>query len=730
MNCTYIINSCSISAVFHYHKLSAVFGVHSDKMESFIRIRTANINKLDRVISKYERTINKTTGKLTRAAVKNMLKDAEEYFKVISCNYEEIIKNCGEEEIESHTELFNEIGDKYDDFRMAVEDFLLQEQVKAENKSSIHLPAQTLPKFSGDPHDWTSFSNTFNSMVGENENLTGIQRFRYLIGCLDGGAAKIISHIPESEDAFTAAWQLLLDRYQDKRFIILSELERLTSLQLKSDNLLEFVSMLNEIIRKLILLGEPVNSWDSILLHLISKKLPHNLVDEFENSLPDDSIPPFNEFIKFLEKRAKTAYKRELQNGTSSQVPTEASKPPNHAKCILCNHDHTLSKCGRFLRLDPVGKMNEVKKNKICQNCLRHPSKYRCTSTNTCQTCHKRHHTLLHNPNYNHGRENNLAAHMINSNSTILLATTRVVIENQKGKKIFARALLDTGAQSSLVTMDLAKRINNSLLTTNKRIKGVGEDKGRIPAGEIEIILQGIQGQTLNLRPLVYKTLTSLVPESPISVEGFTDLTLADPEYNIPAPIDMILGLDVYHDVMLPQVIHQPGNLTAQHSIFGWVISGKTSTETVETSVNHFTTFEENIKTFWELESVPNRIINSEEERLCEEIYTSTTRRTKFGRYEVRSPFKSNSTKLGQSKSIASQRLLSLERRFVKDPNYAVQYREILCDFIKQGHLKLVPINEINKPAVYVPHHGVKKEDSETTKQKFDASVKTNGVRV
>ena len=91
----------------------------------------------------------------------------------------------------------------------------------------------------------------------------------------------------------------------------------------------------------------------------------------------------------------------------------------------------------------------------------------------------------------------------------------------------------------------------------------------------------------------------------------------ADPNFNISKPIDILLGVDVYHEILKPGLILGPkGTPAAQDTIFGWVLFGNTSPKPVDepTIAREATTMfvttsqlscEEILQKFWTLEEAP-----------------------------------------------------------------------------------------------------------------------------
>ncbi|XP_026746091.1 uncharacterized protein LOC113507434 [Trichoplusia ni] len=117
----------------------------------------------------------------------------------------------------------------------------------------------------------------------------------------------------------------------------------------------------------------------------------------------------------------------------------------------------------------------------------------------------------------------------------------------------------------------------------------------------------------------------------------------------------------------------------------------------------------------------------SPQEQFCEELNAHTTRRLPDGRYEVRLPMKQDFEKhLGHSKTRAVAQFKQLENRLLSNDNLRHNYQEFIHEYEKLGHMK--ECYERKKPLCYLPHHGVIRESSTTTKLRvvFNASSKTS----
>ena len=136
---------------------------------------------------------------------------------------------------------------------------------------------------------------------------------------------------------------------------------------------------------------------------------------------------------------------------------------------------------------------------------------------------------------------------------------------------------------------------------------------------------------------------------------------------------------------------------------------------------------------FWVTEDMPDAPIETKytpEARFCVKHYEDTTTFDEDGRARCSLPFKEGAPKLGNSRAQAIRRFLSLEARLKTESKFAAKYQDFMQKFMDLGHLVLVPESEEELPdeqCFYLPHHGVLKESSTTTKLRvvFDASAKT-----
>ncbi|XP_044312730.1 uncharacterized protein LOC123037356 [Drosophila rhopaloa] len=115
------------------------------------------------------------------------------------------------------------------------------------------------------------------------------------------------------------------------------------------------------------------------------------------------------------------------------------------------------------------------------------------------------------------------------------------------------------------------------------------------------------------------------------------------------------------------------------------------------------------------------------EEQECERHFVANTRFLTSGRVQVCLPFKENPHMLGKSFEIAKSRFLQNERRLSRNPLLKEMYVQFMREYLDLNHMQLASDFDSQKTHYVIPHHGVLRSESTTTKLRvvFDASCKT-----
>ena len=181
------------------------------------------------------------------------------------------------------------------------------------------------------------------------------------------------------------------------------------------------------------------------------------------------------------------------------------------------------------------------------------------------------------------------------------------------------------------------------------------------------------------------------------------------------------------------------GSPVAVETDFGWVLCGVSTNKSVgpgDVSLDvpslhvSVSSTDDILRKFWEVEEPPGSShCMSLEERFVVTHFQSNHSRSRAGRFVVPLPHKPNAKPIGESRSQAVRRFLSLERSL----HYKEKFQDVSAvvqEYLHLGHAEAVPAEDLTKdPATvfYLPMHVVYKSSSSTTKIRavFDASAKS-----
>lgn len=288
---------------------------------------------------------------------------------------------------------------------LTINDNKFSQNQNLHNNFPVKLPPISLPEFSGSYDQWTQFHETFESLVDSNTSLTNVQKFYYLKSILKGDAFQTISSLTATDDNYSIAWDLLKERYQNKKAIIHTHVKSIfTLIPIKDDthtNLRKFLDTFQKHFRSLEKLGEDVAHWNTLLIFLLTSKLNSVTRQEWEIFSKNKDSPSVADFINFMTDRCRLLESMDLKAYNAKSVSN--NKAFSHFstvsnQCPMCDEKHFVYACKKFNNLPINARYNEVKRMALCTNCLRSGhSASQCKSTHSCRICQKKHHSLLHN---------------------------------------------------------------------------------------------------------------------------------------------------------------------------------------------------------------------------------------------------------------------------------------------------------------------------------------------
>ena len=194
--------------------------------------------------------------------------------------------------------------------------------------------------------------------------------------------------------------------------------------------------------------------------------------------------------------------------------------------------------------------------------------------------------------------------------------------------------------------------------------------KTSICTGTLDLQINNTSVNPLRVTAFVLPTLTQNVPMQNVDISSFDNyrkFVYADPEFETPGRIDLIIGADVFEEIFLERKVKRSEGLALREKIFDWVVIGQMQGKSTY-QIQAFHCLDNSLQNFWEFEIVPRVSKHSDEELACEQHFINTTTRDESGRFFVKLLFKNNELNLGDSLQNVERRFLSFEKNLSKLP--------------------------------------------------------------
>ncbi|CAG7824459.1 unnamed protein product [Allacma fusca] len=276
-----------------------------------------------------------------------------------------------------------------------------------------------------------------------------------------------------------------------------------------------------------------------------------------------------------------------------------------------------------------------------------------CKSNFTCKVCRGKHHSALHkdkspvNPQQPKSSGHPPAASNTCATTALLRkakikATADVLIKNKYNQLIRCRAVIDNWSdenfisQSLVNTLQLPKEKLKESITVNGLQSQSVATVDHVTHVEITSYATTMNPPISTTALIVRKVLAAPTPLHRIDTSSYTHiqgLALADADYALPKNVDLLLGVEVFQQIVEAQLIKGTNDQpVAQNTKLGWIIYGVTgvlidgSSDCAITATGNGESVDAILRKFWEVESLPSNKRNfTLEEEACENHYRLTT---------------------------------------------------------------------------------------------------------
>lgn len=402
------------------------------------------ITSLNNYVGTYKDSI------IERCKLREKINRLRNQFEIFNNNQDKLVMLTNESQ--TIEKLREEVSNNYDDAIAAAvalqESFSIDQNTKhvnhspVANSTTVKLPKIDLPKFDGRLENWVTFKDAFQTMIHSRTALGNIEKLNYLKLSLTGKAAIAIGAFTISEDNYEAAWNHLIEIYDNKRALVLRHASLLRDTPAmpndSSEAVRDLANYMQLHIRSLEALGR---TWEDIandlLASIIISRMDKDTEKNWERTLSDTEVPKIKDIFKFLHLTAHQCKNYETTPHITTP-PSPKSQQSNHnnrdkrnihqtrsyrgsspsssksdrrqtfatatrtSKCKVCNvGEHAAFQCKKFLDLTVEKRIEAARKANLCLNCLKPGhSSYECRG-GRCRKCNRPHNSRLHLDNKN-----------------------------------------------------------------------------------------------------------------------------------------------------------------------------------------------------------------------------------------------------------------------------------------------------------------------------------------
>ena len=137
----------------------------------------------------------------------------------------------------------------------------------------------------------------------------------------------------------------------------------------------------------------------------------------------------------------------------------------------------------------------------------------------------------------------------------------------------------------------------------------------------------------------ILSNITGTTPSTKLDTSNWKihkDIKWADEQFDQPGRIDLLIGADLFYEMLLPGRQTHPGNYPVlQETVLGWTLSGRTPTPFTQKEPQHTfllredNSLEHKLNRFWEVEPVEQSTMTTEQQA-CEQHFITHNPTTRW----------------------------------------------------------------------------------------------------
>lgn len=430
-------------------------------------------------------------------------------------------------------------------------------------------------------------------------------------------------------------------------------------------------------------------------------------------------------------------------------------------ECLQCKGNHELSSCSQLKKKTHEEKLEFLKKKGVCFGCFEvgHMSKG-CQKRLTCQVCSLKHPTILHinrkYPNTEKDENSKDTAVTVYTNqaevwsetgagkSECKLAIVPVKIKMKKSDKvILTYAFMDPGSSATFCTESLLRQLQATGSRTTILLRTMNEEQVIKTSMVNGMEISALDSNEYLELPEVYSH--SAIPVKAENIPDQEDIKQWPYLHQVKLPrikaeIGLLIGNNVPKALEPWMIINSQGKGPfAVKTTLGWTVNGPLTQGTgnvITTNRISLVRIEELLQQQMKYD-FPER---QHEERLEmsqeDHIFmgkVSNSVKLQDGHYNIGLPLRTDEAEFPNNRCLAEQRVMSLKRKLLKNPQFHEEYRTLMADNLKRGFAIQTTSDNKQKEAKvgktwYIPHHGVYHPKKHKLRVVFDCGATYQGV--
>ena len=627
----------------------------------------------------------------------------------------------------------------------------------ASTSCGFKMEKPKMPRFAGDVREYSIFRSDFRHAV--DSRFSKRDAISLLRTSLQGKALELIKGIGTD---YNAAWSYLDSVYGDPRFVadtVTQDISKFRPLREGEDaRFCDLVHLVQRSFNTLKEIGRPHDMDNNHMLALIEQRMCNDdrkvWARHLENSRQEATLAQLITWMT-TEMKSRMRATAPLRSVTQppklpvSHVGAAETSTPRAYRCWFCqNSNHWIDQCRKFTSLKPEDRLKAAKENHACFSCLKRAGRdhrsANCSRRRQCpEKCNGVQCTFFHHPLL-HGAIQPAVATVsaLTSNQRALLPIVQVDIVGTGRVTRKANALLDSGAQISLIRSSLAEDLKLRGKSVVVTITKVGGEEEELKTMMYRVQLRSLENRSAHVIDAIgIPSISDDVAQVEIT-DIAKKLGLNRHQLHLGhGQTDLLIGID--QAKLHTGETRKFDNLIARHSPLGWVVFGAIPGQSASTHVYHIKLEAPiDLAAFWSTESmgVVVKACTCEAEKLSqverEEAKVIEDSCQKIGnQWLIPYPWKKDPSQLPDNKSQALKKLEATERRLLRNREHARAYDRQMMEMKELQFARKLTEKEAREyagPVHYISHHEVLRPENKSTPVRivFNSSAAFQGHRL